>query len=76
MSRVAKKKKGGSVLVKKMVQDSFSFKTVECDCQNVIVIYLSKFCVDLVLVYRPPGACFHDNAKLVSFFQIFVVIRR
>lgn len=49
------------------VHDNFSFQAVKCDCQNVVVVYLIKFSVYLVLVYRPPSAGFQENVKLVNF---------
>ena len=53
------------------VHDSFAFQAVKCDCQNVVVIYLIKFSVYVVLVYRPPSASFQENVKLVNFLTEF-----
>ena len=53
------------------VENSFSFKIVECDCHNVVVIHLIKYSVFLVLVYRPPSASLQDNDKLATFLTEF-----
>ena len=57
------------------IKNCLSYKIVETQVSNIIIIHLTKYDIYLVNVYRPPSSSPHQNQQLIVFLTDFCTDR-
>ena len=53
------------------LRNHLKFNIIDCNIDNVLIIYLVDLCLYIVTVYRPPSCTSLENMQLAEFIEIF-----